>query len=39
MAWDGFGGGVGDTGNGPKGDILGQASAVIRTDHCLDLPA
>ena len=32
-------GGVGDTGNGPKSDILGQASFGIRTDHCLDFPA
>jgi len=30
---------VGDTESGPKSDILGQASARIRTDHCLDFPA
>ena len=30
--------GVGDTGSGPKSDILGQASAGIRTDHCLEFP-
>jgi len=32
-------GNVGDTESGPKSDILGQASARIRTDHCLDFPA
>ena len=31
--------GVGDTESGPKSDILGQASAGIRTDHCLEFPA
>jgi len=30
---------VGDTESGPKSDILGQASAGIRTDHCLEFPA
>jgi len=30
---------VGDTESGPKSDILGQASARIRTDHCLEFPA
>jgi len=31
--------GVGDTESGPKSDILGQASAGIRADHCLEFPA
>jgi len=30
---------VGDTESGPESDILGQASAGIRTDHCLEFPA
>jgi hypothetical protein len=30
---------VGDTEGGPKGDILGQAGAVIGTEHCLEFPA
>jgi hypothetical protein len=30
---------VGDLQNGPKSDILGQASAGIRTDRSLDFPA
>jgi len=30
---------VGDTENGPKSDILGQASTGIRTDPCVDFPA
>jgi len=30
---------VGDTESGPKSDILGQASARIRMDHCLGFPA
>ena len=29
---------VGDTESGPKSDILGQASAGIRMDHCLEFP-
>jgi hypothetical protein len=30
---------VGDTGGGPKSDILGQADAGMRTDRCFDFPA
>jgi hypothetical protein len=31
--------GVGDTGNGPKGDILGQAILWVRTNPGLGFPA
>jgi len=29
---------VGDTGGGPKSDILGQVNLGIRTNHSLDFP-